>query len=175
MKIEEYQGLAARTLPDLGSQEKNGAHMALGIMSELLELYLADDNDIVNKMEEHGDMNWYIAGMCTIYGLDYAKLFSEAVVPTSDADEEVIKAFADTVDLVKRELAYGAKMEGEKLACVATLLLSFCKAYAKQENFDYIHSLQKNIEKLRTRFPDNFDAEKAIDRDVDKERETLES
>jgi len=44
---------------------------------------------------------------------------------------------------------------------------------ALETDFDEV--MQKNIQKLKTRYPDKFDTERAINRDIGKERDVLES
>lgn len=78
MNIEQYQKLAARTLPRLSSHEQDVTHMVYGMLTEIGELADAYKKhmaygkhlDKVNILEELGDIMWYWAGLCTIEGLD---------------------------------------------------------------------------------------------------------
>lgn len=116
MDIRNYQKLAARTLPKLSSEQEDIQHMLFGMMTELGELVdtykkhyaYGKELDMVNVMEELGDIMWYWAGMCSITGINPS----------------------------------------------GTLLT--------------------NIEKLVARYPDNFEKELALIRDLEKEREILE-
>lgn len=178
MKIEEYKELANSTMADLGSEASDFAHMSLGITSELGELFLAGENeDTVNIIEEHGDLNWFVAGICKIYNFGFTELYNEAM--TIKEDQEVPKEAFTSVfgiaDLSKGLLAYGKPVDRKKLKSLLVKFFIFLKAISIEEDFDYLHSLQKNIEKLKARFPDKFDADKAINRDTDNERQILES
>jgi len=78
MDIQTYQKLAARTLPKLSSEQEDIQHMLFGMMTELGELVdsykkhyaYGKPLDMVNVMEEMGDIMWYWAGMCTITGIN---------------------------------------------------------------------------------------------------------
>lgn len=116
MDIQSYQKLAARTLPKLSSEQEDIQHMLFGMMTELGELVdtykkhyaYGKELDLVNVMEEMGDIMWYWAGMCTITGIN-----------TSG-------------------------------------------------------TLQVNIDKLIARYPDKFEKELALIRDLEKERQILD-
>lgn len=78
MDIQNYQKLAARTLPQLSSKQEDIQHMIFGMMTELGELVdsykkhyaYGKQLDEVNVMEELGDIMWYWAGLCTITGIN---------------------------------------------------------------------------------------------------------
>lgn len=78
MDIHEYRKAAARTLPHLSSEEQDIQHMLFGMMTELGELVdsykkhyaYGKKLDMVNVMEEMGDIMWYWAGLCTITGIN---------------------------------------------------------------------------------------------------------
>lgn len=115
MDIQSYQKLAARTLHRLSSEQEDVQHMVYGMMTELGELVdtykkhyaYGKELDMVNVMEELGDIMWYWAGMCSITGIN--------------------PSFA----------------------------------------------LISNIDKLMARYPDRFDKEQALVRDLEKERDIL--
>ena len=168
--IENYQERAARTMPDLGSLAANGAHMALGITTEFGEMNVGIVmNDLVNIREEHGDMAWYLANSCNLYGLNFQQLYDIA-------KQEFPKLFAlhDIVDLHKREFAYGKEMDIEKLREQLIIAIQKLLVVSHSHDFSFEESLQKNIDKLYQRFPNKFTQEDALDRDLDKEREILE-
>ena len=172
--IENYQKYAQRTCPSLGSRAQDGAHMAMGITTELGEMEIAiHNNDSVNFKEEHGDCLWYIANECNIYGFDFKELFQDALEHIEK--NKVVFELHDLVDLHKRELAY--KKDMDLVALEEHLVRLVAKLYnvAYEFNFDFVDSLQLNIEKLYARFPDKFTQENALNRDLDKERKILEN
>lgn len=80
--LNEYQEDAKRTNADLGSQQINVIHMLLGLASEVGELQDAYKKniaygrplDLVNVIEEIGDIKWYISNLCTILGISENKV-----------------------------------------------------------------------------------------------------
>lgn len=173
MNIKEYQNNANRTLVSLGSNAVDGAHMAMGITTELFEMTAAFEmNDKVNYIEEHGDVLWYIAGECKIYNLCIEELFSNAKKLIDFAREGF--DLSELVDLHKRELAYGKEMNVEHLKEHLTILLADLIELADEHEFTIEESMTKNINKLQFRFPDKFTQEKALNRDLKTERQILE-
>lgn len=174
MKIEEYQALAANTLPRLGSSEKDFAHMAMGVVSEFGEL---EDSykDRVNFMEELGDMTWYLAGICTLLLKKSFSNLSRGVEPMKDDGDEYRSIYI-LADLAKAHLAYGKKMDLNQIEEHVKNILSFIKLMCElKQEVDFREVLEKNIAKLKVRYPDKFDADKALDRDLEAERKALES
>lgn len=116
MDIEEYRLGCARTLLRKSTILEDNLHMALGLSGEAgefadvfkKEFAYGKPPDIVNAMEEAGDMMWYIMGFCTINDIDFNKI------------------------------------------------------------------LEMNIAKLSARYPEKFTSEKALNRDLAKERDILE-
>ena len=116
MEINEYQERAKRTLLLLNTQQENLEHMMYGLASEVGELMsmlkghyvYKKPFDIINFIEELGDVAWYLVGACTIMGI------------------------------------------------------------SSEEVFD------KNIDKLRARYPEKFTEYDALNRDLNKERKVLE-
>lgn len=78
MNIQDYQKLAGRTLPRLSNEQEDIQHMLFGMMTELGELVdsykkhyaYGKELDMINVIEEMGDIMWYWAGMCTITGIN---------------------------------------------------------------------------------------------------------
>lgn len=173
MNIKEYQEKANRTLVSLGSTAIDGAHMAMGFVTELFEMADAYENDDkVNIIEEHGDTLWYLAGECKIYNLDIEDL----LVKANGLKEFTRDSFRvdELVDLHKRELAYGKGMNIDKLSEHMVILLADLIDVAERIEFTMEESMQKNIAKLEARFPGKFTQDKAINRDLKTERQILE-
>ena len=81
----------------------------------------------------------------------------------------------EILDAFKRKLFYGKPLDvvnvkeeiGDVMWYVAILL--------RELDLDFEEILQLNIDKLRARFPDKFTEDKALNRDLDTERQILES
>lgn len=172
--LSNYQKRAARTVNWLGSKAADGAHMALGITTELEELADAiKNNDFVNIREEHGDINWYVANECNIYEeLDYVSLY-ETAMEYIYRNNIIQFKLCDLVDLHKREFAYGKEINVEDLFDELLALMQYLILTAKEHGFDFEGSLKINIDKLYQRFPDKFNQGDAINRDLKAEGEIL--
>lgn len=173
MNLQSYQNQAKRTTADLGSLILNLTHMALGMCTKLSELQDAIENeDHVNIGEELADFQWYLANYNTLKGYVY----SENTNPVYYDDiNDLYYTVSELQDLIKKELAYGkpinAKLEKSLLDSLHYMIKGFYNTY----QLDQGEYLQKNIDKLIARYPEKFNSEDAINRDLDAERKILES
>jgi len=167
--IENYQERALRTMVSLGSKAIDGAHMALGLTTEYIELEDGiNKDDLPNIREEHGDILWYVANECTIYKLSFKSICKKAI------NSGGVFKLGDIVDLHKRELAYGKEIDANVLEELIIEAVAWLIFVAESYNFTFESSLERNIDKLIQRFPDKFTQEAALTRDLDKERKILE-
>lgn len=180
MDLKEYQNSAFRTCADKGSLQANLCHMVLGIVSENEEYLKAIvENDLVNAKEEQADQCWYIANYCTYRNFD----FEEICENMYDALDELENWEQETslydvyvsklADQVKKYMAYDKPLDVniEKKALKAIILsLTF-----EDTGFDLNIDLQKNIDKLKQRYPEKFTTENALNRDLEAERKILEA
>lgn len=162
MTLNEYQPLAARTMPDLGDEELNLAHMDMGIITEIGEmidifkrnLAYKKEIDLVNLGEECADICWYAVNKLAMLDEDIEDRDVDAVKLSP------LEAFYVLNDYLKEE-------EDENL------LIHFVKFIAVSFGLDFYELLDKNINKLRVRFPDKFNEDNALNRDLDAERDEL--
>lgn len=122
MTIQDYQKLAGRTLPRLSNQQEDVQHMLFGMMTELGELVdsykkhyaYGKELDMVNVMEEMGDIMWYWAGMCTITGMSSQSILhtniSKLLVRYPDQFEKELARVRD-IELERRNLEDGYQQE----------------------------------------------------------------
>lgn len=168
INLKWYQEQAARTCPSLGSLEKDLLHMKLGVLTEIGELadifkknlVYSKPIDYVNLGEEIADVCWYLVNEDRIRDITY-----------SDED----KPFRFTEHILKREeiltelLNYQLNYPYNTLNLMYNIAESF-----KNEGVDFYKCLQNNINKLKIRYPDKFDVEKALNRNLINERKELE-
>ena len=185
MNIERYQQLTQRTLPDLGTYNLNIAHMIFGLNSEMNELY--DAKDSVNAGEELSDTAWYISNYANFTGLKLNKIYYFSIQKKnvkwyftrlfSSKKSLLIKlgaAISKLTDLEKKELAYKKQVDAEKRqVMVKDILIALDNCY-QYFNINVLDSLQKNIDKLKARYPEKFTEELANNRNLDLERKILE-
>ena len=168
MNLQEYQKQAKRTCPSLGSEKLDLAHMMLGIHSEYVEFVEATDK--VNRGEELADMYWYFANYCTFRGYDLA-FFDLKFAMHSKA---ITKVTSLLQDVVKKYIAYNRVIDKEVEQKLLVDLMVTLKWVASEWGLKVEDILEKNINKLKVRFPDKFTEEAANNRDLEAERKTLE-
>jgi NTP pyrophosphatase (non-canonical NTP hydrolase) len=169
--LKEYQELAARTCTDLGSKKLNNLHMKMGLITELAEaidvykkkIAYKKDIDYVNLQEELiGDTLFYAVNYCRINDIELPKL-KENIQSTDDFDDiDYVMWLFELIEL---------SMKPKKNILSLMIKIYILSPYL---NFDFYQSLTNNINKLMVRYPDKFDTDKAINRDLETERKRLE-
>lgn len=180
-------------------------HMRLGMMSEIEELMTAiHTGDKVNIGEELGDLMWYISNDLYLkkvrghiseeqYNHFVNYKFNQSLDAThggfltlSEGVHHSLWAIVFNVsqlaDINKRDLAYGESeiSEGKrnhkaKYLRVMTYLIAAVNNVAYQAKINMEEYLEKNINKLIQRYPEKFDQDLALNRDLAKERQVLEA
>lgn len=156
-------------------------HGIIGMMTEAGELldqmkkhwFYGRELDVVNIKEELGDILWYAAIFSHERGLGpYA--VDSLVSPLRLRAEDVIsnamfyRLFGSTASL------YEALIRDGYLVCIFKGIIKNVMKIAFLYDLSTIDILETNIRKLRKRFPSSFEQDKAINRDLDAEREILE-
>lgn len=138
-------------------------HCALGIAGEWAEVQVAFlQGREVEVEKEIGDTFWYIAVMAHTLGIaNQLVMYREVQV----ADETIVaSAPGAIVEMVKKQLAYGKKF---KPIDYLTALQTTCDVLGmliREMDFDIKNIFEKNIRKLRERYPEKFDSQRAIHR-----------
>lgn len=179
MLLEEYQQQVTRTLPDLGSYQLNIIHMILGLNAEFDELYEAKDE--INHGEELMDINWYLCNYCNLNNIQLSQLSNflgdRYFLHIHDGSKRIFylqSQISKLTDLEKKLLAYKKEIiETKRIEAVVNIFqaLSDCFVFYKLNPFIF---MQRNIDKLRARYPEKFDESLAKNRDLIKERKILE-
>lgn len=185
--ILEYQGLAARTCPDLGTPDLNERHMNLGVVTEIGETldifkkFLAYQKpiDIVNLGEELADTAWYIVNKCRFHEIPLDDDFNTVVTEIGAVIKEGMFTEAELPTELKSE------------AMLTVVLMTYCGPTNNMFNapivqlavlaniaqfyeLDFFQLLTNNIDKLKVRYPEKFTNEAAQNRDLKAERVELE-
>lgn len=172
MHLTEYRKATLRTLPDLGSDKLNYAHMLIGMTSELEELQEAlAKKDAINVSEEVTDWTWY--------GSNLANMFDLPVVVQYDVStfsfNHLVNVTSAINGAVKKFIAYNKPVDKEELQKLLQYGFNVCaNFYDSGIKVNLEEAMGRNIAKLKARFPEKFSDEKALNRDLDKEREVLE-
>lgn len=175
----------------------NQIHTRLGIVGEFDELITAlRTGDLVNILEELCDILWYVGNDINIKLLrnqisgetyrDLSLIEFGKIIQVTDggwlvSTEGVIGWFHSIVfnssrliNLNKRDLAYKKEEPREEYIDTVKYLLGAINNMAYDLHLNLEEGMQKNIDKLIVRYPDKFSDEKALNRDLEKEREVLE-
>lgn len=183
--FDEYQLLAARTLPDLSEYygketvvglNCNDIHTTFGMFTEygeILDLYKKSfayrkPFDKINLLEEICDELWYVAGTGTINNRKLSEIvnlnninFTGSLIPISD-----FPTMQNMIDVFLLIEAYQNRKSNKFIEDTIGVLVS-----SKEELFK---ALTNNINKLLIRYPDKFNNEKAVNRNLSEERKQLE-
>ena len=188
--LAEYQQLASRTCPDLGTPELNMLHMNLGIVTEIGEfldpikkhIAYGKELDVVNLGEELADIAWYVSNK--------AKMFMPEDKHNNswnrtDSFEQGVKLYDtmfksrehDLTDIVIMSNSIipedMRKLDDEfyHYGIDNIVVISKICEYFK---LDFWQILTNNIAKLQIRYPDKFSNENALNRNLEAERIELE-
>lgn len=165
MELETYQKSSERTLPDLGSIQLNLAHMALGICDEADEIdeaYTARSKS--DLADEIGDQMFYIAGYCTF------KKYSMKEVALYGQNVSLYQAVFRIAGHVKKFVAYNKEIEERTEKELLGTVIKCGQILCGQLDIDFGEVLEKNIKKLKIRFPKKFDQKAAINKNSRKEK-----
>lgn len=173
--LEQYRTFAIRTKADLG-KDNDHAHLINGIVTEIGEfcdifkknLAYKKPIDWVNAEEEIADQFWYLVNESLVTPFSLVR------------DESLINYFKKTYDN-KLDIDV-AGIESTRLLIVSLNKKEYLNFYlnwlfylTERFNFNLYVSLTKNILKLAERFGDKFSEIKALNRNLEKEREILET
>ena len=185
--ILEYQGLAARTCPNLEGEGVNERHMNLGVITEMGEamdifkkfLAYKKPMDLVNLGEELADMAWYIVNKCRFESLLLDDNFDEVLADTKELIEERMFTKADLPVELKAEAILTLLLAPycaptNNMFSAPIIQLAMLHHVASWFDLDFFQCLTNNIEKLKVRYPEKFTEEAAQNRDLKAERAELE-
>lgn len=174
MTYTEYRKLASRTLAPLPTREDDIHHMVLGMITELgeiLDVYkkkfaYGKDIDWVNVKEEIGDFYWYVANFDNIVKISDRDITDIKSAIKNNEFEDILHALSHVMN-AHTDMLYIIT----NVHAASDLVMNFCI----QHKFDVFAILETNIKKLQARYPDKFTKDKAINRDLEKERKILEN
>ena len=170
ISLTEYQLLAKRTCPSLDNDKLDLAHMVLGIFSEYSEYQTAVvNNDITNITEELGDKFWYIANYCTFRNYNLESLWNNKF-----KNNDFTINISILQDYIKKYVAYNKEIIPFNESLILSNILYNINEMYEINKLDIFESLTKNINKLKVRFPNNFNEQNAIERNLDLEKIELE-
>ena len=173
MTIPEYQKLTMRTFKLLNSPFEEVSHMVLGLMSEHNELSEAMKiNDDINIKEEIGDKLWYLSNLANIFNVELDINF----MPKGQ-NKVLMLLYSDLSNNVKRKYVYNSGKEDENIIyiinCIFRALIDLIVYLFGQDISILEEIMNKNINKLYIRYPDQYKDDYALIRNIQEELEQL--
>lgn len=86
----------------------------------------------------------------------------------------IITEVGELMDAFKKNMAYGKDIDWVNVEEEIGDLMWYIAGFCNINDMDLEEILQKNVDKLKARYPEKFSKEKAINRDLEKERRILE-
>jgi NTP pyrophosphatase (non-canonical NTP hydrolase) len=173
--MKNYIKLAIRTE---APSEHRLLHAAMGLCTEVAEVVEWLDGprtDLEHLREELGDIMWYVAiALNTQRLLMVDKLDSPDLLGEGYDMVKVHVAVGSFMDQIKRQFFYSKELDKVVLTDALDTIVRQCVELNRvylDSPFDVV--LEKNIAKLKARFPDKFTTEAAVNRDLDKEKVAL--
>ena len=181
MNWKEYLELSEKTLSTqfhCEEREQRLLHAVIGVLTEVEELldnHIGDEQDDTNRLEESGDVCWYLAIIGREMNLDYPQL----LVKTKNDNPmklvlKIVKNTCKLLDMMKKKLYYNKPIDENLFKTITTLVMLDVSDYMNTYDIDIEKSFDVNIDKLKARYGDKFSSEKAINRDLETERNILE-
>ena len=181
MNWKEYLELSEKTLSTqfhCDEKEQRLLHAVIGVLTEVEELldnHIGDEQDSTNMLEEAGDITWYLAIIGREMDLDYPQL----IVKTKNDNPmklvlKIVKNTCKLLDMMKKKLYYNKPIDENLFKTITSLVMLDVSDYMNTYDIDIEKSFDVNIDKLRARYGDKFSSERAINRDLETERNILE-
>ena len=192
MRIEDYQALAMRTSTEGHDRVLNGCMGLIGESGEIVDLvkkwkFQSGDHADLPKdklVEECGDVLWYCAELATGLNRDLAFIFSEhydlfeemkefnknapleitAIRLAAIAARPAIYAFAGGIPAKYSEM-YETALEAHILGEIVGIMSMIRNILWYHCQLTIYEAMERNIDKLRKRYPDGFDPERSLHRE----------
>lgn len=181
MNWNEYLELSEKTLStqfNCDEKEQRVLHSIIGILTEVEELldnHTGETQDFTNILEEAGDITWYLAIIGREYQLDYPQL----LVRTKNEDPmklvlKIIKNTCKLLDMMKKKIYYNKPIDENLFKTITHVVMLDLSDYMNVYDINIQNSFDINIAKLKARYGEKFSSERAINRDLETERNILE-
>jgi hypothetical protein len=126
-------------------------------------------------LEEAGDITWYLAIIGREYQLDYPQL----LVRNKNEDPmklvlKVIKNTCKLLDMMKKKIYYNKPIDDNLFKTITHVIMLDLSDYMNTYDINIQNSFDVNIAKLKARYGEKFSSERAINRDLETERNILE-
>lgn len=177
MNWEEYKILSEKTLSTefhCSKKDELLLHATIGIITEIDELLdnYNGESDITNIGEEIFDSFWYLSIIAREYNLSLPEK-AETSLDEFQIVLEITRKSIKLLDFLKKKLYYNKTIKEDLFIQYSNEIISLFVAYANKKNINLEKGFDINIDKLRARYGEKFSSERAINRDLETEREIL--
>ena len=185
MNWNQYLELSEKTLSTefhCTQKEELLLHATMGILTEVEEIldnYISQDQskvnfDPVNILEEVGDITWYLAIIGRMYNLSLPGKVESKFSKPLDIVLQVNKYGLKMLDILKKKLYYNKPINEDLFVDYTQTVNALILEYMAYYKIDIEGSFDVNIAKLKARYGEKFSSERAINRDLETERNILE-
>lgn len=189
MTWEEYLPLAEKTLSTqfncTEDQYQKILHAIIGSLTEVEEILdnykngdlVSDVNKQGSVAEESADIFWYLSILYRELGIDdhSIKITQDLTGNPFDVLMDFLKINLKFLDLLKKKIYYNKDINKQVMIEYTHEMRSLLTNYCQLHNTDIGTILDKNIQKLKARYGEKFSSDRAINRDLETERNILES
>lgn len=166
MNLKTFQELSKRTMP-FGGEPANQVEFenmlgnyAMGLVGETMEFALAQQKgDSDEILKEAGDVLHYCVGLLSCLGekVDYQLIYE------SEMNSEALAiSMSNILEMPKKHIYHRHELQKDELVKAVHVVI---KGYTDSTERELLSEImQRNIEKLKTRYPDKFSVEDSIKR-----------
>jgi NTP pyrophosphatase (non-canonical NTP hydrolase) len=123
-------------------------------------------------------MNQYIKDAIKTESIDFASIYKrmmrEEVIRILHASMGLSTEAGELLDAMKKHIFYGKKLDMVNLQEELGDIFWYAAQLADAAGFTFEDTMEKNIAKLKARYPDRFTEKDAVNRNLDVERKILE-
>ena len=123
-------------------------------------------------------MNQYIKDAIKTESIDFASIYKrimrEEVIRILHASMGLSTEAGELLDAMKKHIFYGKKLDIVNLQEELGDIFWYAAQLADAAGFTFENTMEKNIAKLKARYPDRFTEKDAVVRNLDVERKILE-
>lgn len=181
----DYKAFVAKLFNRTGDLSKDFSHAVFGIVTEVDEMFKAQDDK--HAREEKGDLMFFVRALILVSneasGVDTERVtidqypdVTQKVLGSSNPQQSLNDLMIDLMDAAKRWVGYG-KIPADfsllvfKAQLATGIALSVCRFQGDTPE----DVVKTNMAKLLVRYPGGeFDAYRAVERDLEAERVVLE-
>jgi len=165
MELNKFQELSKRTMPFMGEPKNNVEYengltnYALGLIGECAEV-LGAANDREAILKEMGDVAHYAFGLLTFLNETYEPLANYVVEGSRESIiDKIIILSGEISEQVKKYVFHRHELNSSKVKLALKMLIKNLIELAKFYDSSLEQICKINIDKLKMRYPDNFNVE----------------